>query len=258
MLPAVGEVDSIVDTPGSTWLLKIHVFPQIGVRTRSAYQARQSGRPASGQTPGWPTATLAYWQLQKVNANWPLKNLLDVAYEIEYYLMGLESGVKRQLSLLLSSVNKHIVWPENDEETHRNDGGEQNDEETHRNDGGEQNDEETRGNDGGEQNDEEARWNDGGEQNDEETRGNDGGEQNDEETRGNDGGEQNDEKTHGNDVHEIETTSAHNDEEQTALIITEEVMDAAATLVQLRIRESTVCEGARNPTEIFVEEVPRN
>ena len=25
---------------------------------RSAYQARQSGRPASGQTPGWPTATL--------------------------------------------------------------------------------------------------------------------------------------------------------------------------------------------------------
>ena len=31
MLPAVGEVDSIVDTPGSTWLLKI---PQIGVRTR--------------------------------------------------------------------------------------------------------------------------------------------------------------------------------------------------------------------------------
>ena len=34
MLPAVGEVDSIVDTPGSTCLLKIHVFPQIGVRTR--------------------------------------------------------------------------------------------------------------------------------------------------------------------------------------------------------------------------------
>ena len=26
--------------------------------------------------------------------------------------MGLESDVKRQLSLLLSSVNKHIVWPE--------------------------------------------------------------------------------------------------------------------------------------------------
>ncbi|KAL5518152.1 hypothetical protein EMCRGX_G003838 [Ephydatia muelleri] len=51
-------------------------------------------------------------QLQKVNANWPLENLLDVAYEIEYYLMGLESDVKRQLSLLLSSVNKHIVWPE--------------------------------------------------------------------------------------------------------------------------------------------------
>eukprot|EP00731_Ephydatia_muelleri_P033139 Em0025g95a len=32
-------------------------------------------------------------QLQKVNANWPLENLLDVAYEIEYYLMGLESDV---------------------------------------------------------------------------------------------------------------------------------------------------------------------
>ena len=30
MLPAVGEVDSIVDTPGSTWLLKIHVFPGLG------------------------------------------------------------------------------------------------------------------------------------------------------------------------------------------------------------------------------------
>ena len=28
------------------------------------------------------------------------------------YLMGLKSDVKRQLSLLLSSVNKHIVWPE--------------------------------------------------------------------------------------------------------------------------------------------------
>eukprot|EP00731_Ephydatia_muelleri_P017252 Em0010g350a len=51
-------------------------------------------------------------QLQKVNANLPLENLLDVAYEIEYYLMVLESDVKRQLSLLLSSVNKHIVWPE--------------------------------------------------------------------------------------------------------------------------------------------------
>ena len=34
------------------------------------------------------------------------------AYEIEYYLMGLESDVKRQLSLLLSNVNKHIVWQE--------------------------------------------------------------------------------------------------------------------------------------------------
>ena len=33
---------------------------------------------------------------------------------------------------------------------------------------------------------------------------------------GNDGGEQNDEETRGNDVHEIEITSAHNDEEQTA------------------------------------------
>ena len=34
-------------------------------------------------------------------------------------------------------------------------------------------------------------------------------------------------------LHEIEITSAHNDEEQTAPIITEEAMDAAATLVQL-------------------------
>ncbi|KAL5509271.1 hypothetical protein EMCRGX_G004610 [Ephydatia muelleri] len=34
------------------------------------------------------------------------------AYEIEYYLMGLESDVKRQLSLLLTSLNKQIVWPE--------------------------------------------------------------------------------------------------------------------------------------------------
>ena len=58
-------------------------------------------------------------------------------------------------------------------------------------------------------------------------------EQNDEETRGNDGGEQNDEETRGNDVHEIGITSAHNEEQQTAPIITEEVMDAAATLVQL-------------------------
>ncbi|KAL5518076.1 hypothetical protein EMCRGX_G003749 [Ephydatia muelleri] len=30
----------------------------IGTETQSAYQARLSGRPASGQTPGWPTATL--------------------------------------------------------------------------------------------------------------------------------------------------------------------------------------------------------
>ena len=42
MLPAVGEVDSIVDTPGSTWLLKIHVFPQIGVRTR--FEVTSEGR----------------------------------------------------------------------------------------------------------------------------------------------------------------------------------------------------------------------
>ena len=34
------------------------------------------------------------------------------AYEIEYYFMGLESDVKRQLSLLLSSLNKQIVLPE--------------------------------------------------------------------------------------------------------------------------------------------------
>ena len=26
MLPAIGEVDSIIDAPGSTWLLKIHVL----------------------------------------------------------------------------------------------------------------------------------------------------------------------------------------------------------------------------------------
>eukprot|EP00731_Ephydatia_muelleri_P016289 Em0009g713a len=32
-LTSVGEVDSIVDTPGSTLLLKIHVFPQIGIST---------------------------------------------------------------------------------------------------------------------------------------------------------------------------------------------------------------------------------
>ncbi|KAL5509080.1 hypothetical protein EMCRGX_G004365 [Ephydatia muelleri] len=38
--------------------------------------------------------------------------MLDVAYEVEYYLMGLESDVKRQLSLLLTSLNKQIVWPE--------------------------------------------------------------------------------------------------------------------------------------------------
>eukprot|EP00731_Ephydatia_muelleri_P006303 Em0003g551a len=57
MLPAVGEVDSIVDTPGSTWLLKIHVFPQIGVRTRSAYQARQSGQAVRpGSQAGRPQA----------------------------------------------------------------------------------------------------------------------------------------------------------------------------------------------------------
>ena len=143
---------------------------------------------------------------------------------------------------------------QNDEETRGNDGGEQNDEETRGNDGGEQNDEETRGNDGGEQNDEETRGNDGGEQNDEETRGNDGGEQNDEETRGNDGGEQNDEETHGNDVHEIEITSAHNDEEQTAPIITEEVIDAAATLVQLSGNQQFVKE-QETQTDTFVEEL---
>ena len=63
------------------------------------------------------------------------------------------------------------------------------------------------------------------EQNDEETR--DGGELNDEETRGSDGGEH-EPVGEINIVHEIEITSAHNDEEQTAPIITEEVMDAAA------------------------------
>ena len=90
--------------------------------------------------------------------------------------------------------------------------------------------------------------------NDEETRGNDGGEQNDEETRGNDGGEQNDEETHGNDVHEIEITSAHNDEEQTAPIITEEVIDAAATLVQLSGNQQFVKE-QETQTDTFVEEL---
>ena len=68
-------------------------------------------------------------QLQKVNANGHLKICLMwyvpsntardkhlikssrilKAYD---YLMGLESDVKRQLSLLLSSLNKQIVWPE--------------------------------------------------------------------------------------------------------------------------------------------------
>eukprot|EP00731_Ephydatia_muelleri_P009683 Em0005g269a len=48
MLPAVGEVDSIVDTPGSTWLLKIHVFPQIGVGLSG-----QAVRPAGLKPDPW-------------------------------------------------------------------------------------------------------------------------------------------------------------------------------------------------------------
>ena len=71
-------------------------------------------------------------------------------------------------------------------------------------------------------------------------------EQNDEETYGNDG----DEHEHVgemNIVHEIDITSAHNDEEQTVPIITEDVIDAACCHICSGIRESTVCEGARNP-----------
>eukprot|EP00731_Ephydatia_muelleri_P004787 Em0002g963a len=45
---AVGEVDSIADTPGSTWLLKIHVFPQIGVGLSG-----QAVRPAGLRPDPW-------------------------------------------------------------------------------------------------------------------------------------------------------------------------------------------------------------
>ena len=117
-----------------------------------------------------------------------------------------------------------------------------------------------------ERNDEETHGNDAGELNDEETHGNDAGELNDEETHGNDAGELNDEETHGNDagehkpvgelnvVHEVDITSAHNDEEQNAPIITEEVVDAAATLVQLSGYEQFVKE-QETQTETFVEEL---
>ena len=91
------------------------------------------------------------------------------------------------------------------------------------------------------------------ERNDEETRGNDGGERNDEETRGNDGGEH-EPVGEMNIVHEIDITSADTDEEQTAPIITEEVMDAAAILVQLSGNQEFVKE-QETQTDTFVEEL---
>ena len=99
-----------------------------------------------------------------------------------------------------------------------------------------------------------------GEQNDEEIRGNDGGEQNDEETGGNDGGEH---ESDGEmnvvldgpiEAHEIESTSAQDDEEPTVPIITQDVMDAAVTLVQLSENQQFV-KDQETQTDTFVEEL---
>ena len=78
------------------------------INDRSAYQARQSGRPASGQTPGWPTATLLSGIGSAVN--YYLLHTLCCSLTIDLWFRSAAAFIRNKINFFKCSWFKCVLF----------------------------------------------------------------------------------------------------------------------------------------------------